>query len=565
MADEATKLTFQDVRTIAADMVASRESWLSKWSELSEFIDPKRGRFNESSPNDGKKRHSKIYNSTATFAARTLASGMFSGLTNPSRPWFVLRFEQDELQANDAAKRWLQAVERKIYAALSSEKSNFYPAVQTLYNELAVFNTAAMFHEDLPGKDGKQIFKVLTCGTYAIAEGDSGRVDMLYRELWLSAREILKKYPQTASKHTRQLVENRTPNILVKICHLVMPREAYEVGKLGTKNMPFASFYWEDGAKDDDGFLDESGFYEFPFHVVRYDTTNEEVYGRGPSEDALADVKSLQEQDKAYLVAVQQGIDPALIGPDTFKDRISRAPGAINRVASILGGAASDTYKRLFEVNLDLDHLYQAILAREDKIRRSFFNDLFFAMVDKPGMTATEVVQRTAEKLLQLGPVVERQEFELLSPVIERCFRIMERDGVLPQPPEDIMGQNIKVEYVSMMAQAQRSVAVGSLQGVVQFAGFMAGSVPEVMDRIDTDEALQQYADTVGAPLEILRSDNQVSAIREGRRQAQAEQAQAQQATEAVRAAELMSRTDLSGNNLLAASMGGGEGAGAGA
>lgn len=547
----------QDVTTIANELIEQRQTWLDKWQDLSDYIDPGRGRFTGSNANDGKKRHAKIYSSTGKTSSRTLSSGIFSGMTNPARPWFVLRFESDDLQVDDGAKRWLQAVERKLYAYLSPERSNFYPAMQSLYDELVTFGTAALYQEDRPAKDGKQNFKVLTCGTYAVSEGPDGRVDTLYRETWMTARSVVAMFGDKARLSTKQLVENNTPNKYVKVCHLVYPRKDYEINKSDNKNMPFASVYWEYGASENEGVLNESGFNEFPFHVVRWDTTNEETYGHGPGEIALNDVKTLQEMVKLRLVAVQKAVDPPLTAPDNFKDRISTRPGAINKIGGIIGGMTQDTLKPLYEARIDIDHLSQSIYELEAKIGKVFFNDLFLAVLDKQNMTATEVMQRTAEKLLQLGPVIERQEYELLGPVIERTFAILQRDGVLPPAPSGIEGASIKIEYVSMLAQTQKTVAINSLQGVFQFAGFLAGMVPDIMDRVDPDEALVQYADMVGTPLEIIRSDEDVAAIRQNRAQQQQEQAQMQKDAAAVQAAQQMSQTQLGGGSLLDAAVGG--------
>jgi hypothetical protein len=547
----------QDVQTIANELIQQRQTWIDKWQDLSDFVDPGRGRFDTGTANDGKKRHQKIYNGQGKLAARTLSAGIYSGMTNPARPWFSLQFEDDDLSNDDSGKRWLQKVERKIYMYLSSSRSNFYQAIQSLYDEQVVFNTAALYQEDRPAKDGKQLFKVLTCGTYAVSEGPDGRVDTLYREMWMSARAVVEKFGDRATLATRQLVENKTANTFVRVCHLVWPRKSYQMSKVDSLNMPWASVYWEYGASDHEGVLSESGFNEFPFHVVRWDTTGEEVYGRGPSDDALNDIKSLQEIDKAWLVGVQKAVDPPVTVTDNFKDRITTRPGGINKLGGVIGGTNQDQIKRLYDHNVDLEHIQLAMDRKIQTIGRFFFNDLFLAVLDKPGMTATEVIQRTTEKLLQLGPVIERQEYELLGPVIERTFAILQRDGQLPPAPDNIAGANIKIEYVSIMAQTQKMTAINAVQAAIQFLGYLAGMQPEIMDRFDTDEAFVKYCSMMGIPMEMVRSDDDVAAIRQQRAEQQAQQAQMQKDAAAVQAAEQMSRTQLGGGSLLDAAVGG--------
>ena len=69
-----------------------RQSWFQHWRELSDNILPRRGQFLSfaGQSDRGRKLNGKMLDSTGTLAARTLASGLMSGVTSPARPWFRL-------------------------------------------------------------------------------------------------------------------------------------------------------------------------------------------------------------------------------------------------------------------------------------------------------------------------------------------------------------------------------------------------------------------------------------------------------------------------------------------
>ena len=148
-------------------------------------------------------------------------------------------------------------------------------------------------------------------------------------------------------------------------------------------------------------------------------------------------------------------------------------------------------------------------------------------------MTAREVMERSQEKLQQLGPVVERLEFEFLSVILERVYNILERANMFPPFPDEMMadmaGEEVRIEYISPLAQAQKMSGLTAIEQLFAFAGTIAQMYPEVGDKIDALEAIDKYAQALGSPAAILRSDDEVAKMQEARRQAQA-QAQAQQA-----------------------------------
>jgi len=153
-----------------------------------------------------------------------------------------------------------------------------------------------------------------------------------------------------------------------------------------------------------------------------------------------------------------------------------------------------------------------------------------------------------------LGPVLERLNGELLDPLIDRTFAIMARRGLLPEPPEELQDVELKVEYISILAQAQRLVATAGIERLSTFVGGLAGVKPEVLDKFDADQTVDEYAQALGTPPTMIRSDIEVEKIRAGR--AEKEQmaqmaAMAEPALQASQAAKNMSETDVNGVSAL--------------
>jgi hypothetical protein len=81
-------------------------------------------------------------------------------------------------------------------------------------------------------------------------------------------------------------------------------------------------------------------------------------------------------------------------------------------------GGAGSKIESMFEVKLNLDHLLMDIQDVRTRIRASFYADMFLMLQSDVDTrkTATEVAELHEEKMLMLGPVLERLHNELLNP-----------------------------------------------------------------------------------------------------------------------------------------------------
>nr|MBP9609481.1 phage head-tail adapter protein [Laribacter sp.] len=161
------------------------------------------------------------------------------------------------------------------------------------------------------------------------------------------------------------------------------------------------------------------------------------------------------------------------------------------------------------------------------------------------------VAERHEEKLLMLGPVLERLHNEILDPLIEMTFSRMVEAGIVPPPPEELQGVDLNVEFVSMLAQAQRAIATNSVDRFVGNLGAVAGIKPEVLDKFDADRWADAYADMLGIDPELIVPGDQVALIRQQRAKAQQAQQQAAMLQMGADAAQKLGSIDTSQSSAL--------------
>ena len=506
------------LRRLAA-LEQERQSWEPHWRELASMFLPRRSRFLNAGnkANQGKKSDINLVDSTGILAARTLASGMQSGLTSPARPWFRLTLQDAEAARRGQSPVWLRAVQEVLENAFA--RSNFYDSAHMLYHELDVFGTGCMLVEE--DRETTMRCRTQTVGEYCLDTNAAGRVDTLYRRALMTARQILEAWPETCPQRIKDMADKDNGDRL-EVLHVIEPNPDHNEERKDGKSRPFISVYMlMDGQRE---VLEESGYYEFPVLAPRWDVTGDDVYGKSPAMDALGDVKMLQRMRKDGLEALAKEVNPPLLVPSTLSGQaIHGTPGAINFVSPLAQG--QQTITPMFQVRANLQSLEATVAAVQRQIREVLFNDLFLMLtnVDRQ-MTAREVAERNAEKMLLIGPVLDRLHSELFQPLVVRVFGIAVRQGLIPMPPPELQGTEMKIEFVSILAQAQKAAGVSSVQQVLSFAGGAAQMNPAVLDKLDLDGAVDQVADMLGVP-NIIRPDEAVAELRAQREQ-QAQQMQ---------------------------------------
>lgn len=518
-----------------------RSGWDTHWREMSEYFLPRSSRFMTSERNkDSKSKYNKIYDNTGTKALRTLAAGMMSGMSSPARPWFRLGTTDPDLMEFQPVKVWLSDVTTQIRGVFN--RSNTYRALHQVYEELGLFGTAASIIVD----DFRNTIRheSLTAGEYCIATDSRREVSTLYREFDMTVSQIVREFGlQNCSLSTQNLYNTGALDKWVTVLHVIEPRYDRDLTKRDALNMPWKSVYLEVGCSDKT--LRESGFAQFPAVAPRWMTIGNDVYGGSPAMEALGDCKQLQHQQLRKAKGIDYMTEPPMILPTSLMNQeVNLNPGG--RIYADNPGQTSGA-RPAFEVQLNLQHLLMDIQDVRDRINGAFYADLFLMLANdtRSGITATEVAERHEEKLLMLGPVLERLHNEMLNPLIELTFDKLLKTGQLPPPPEEMQGQDLRIEFVSTLAQAQRAVGTASVDRLLGTVGMLAQMKPDVLDKIDADQVVDAYSDMLGVDPTIIVADDQVAVVREQRAQVQQGQMAAQAAQVAADAANKLGNTPM--------------------
>lgn len=548
---------------------SDRSSFIPQYRDINDYIVPSRGRFFVTDVNRGDRRNQKIIDSSGTFSANTLASGMVSGVTSPARPWFRLGAPDPDLNDFGPVKEWTYLVAQRMnYVFL---KSNLYKTLPSCYRDNGIFGTAPISVED----DFENVIhtKSFPVGSYYLAVDEKGKVNVFVREYAMTVRNLISTFGKKDSQGNvdwsnfstmvRNCYDRGQYETWINIVHVISPNEDYVDGSPFSKQKKFSSCYYEKGylgssnqsymnTADDDKYLRESGFDYFPILGLRWLVTGEDAYGTEcPGMVSLGDIKQLQHGEKVGGKALDKMVDPPMVAPISMQ----------NSKTSILSGdiTFADTregmqgYRPAHTVNLQINHLEQKQAQVRQRISRAFYEDLFLMLSqsDRREITAREIDERHEEKLLALGPVLEQLNQDLLDPLIDITFSRMVQRGMIPPAPRELQGVPLRVEYISIMAQAQKMIGIGSLERFTGFVTPLLQLKPDVADKINFDHLVDVYGSGLSLEPGIIRPDDEVASIRQQKAQQQQHAAMAEAIPQMASAAKSLSQSDMGSDNAL--------------
>jgi len=553
----------------AGQLLSLREqAWLTKYRDLRDNISPNDGQFEGDIPHDNRRKDFRINNPQPLISAGRLAAGMASGMTSKARPWFELGAPDGVPQTADV-QRWLYSVQEVIRATLA--KSNLYNILPMVYHSQGVYGTAAMCA--LPDRQDIVRFYHYPCGTYCIDTSARNTVDTFFREYTMTPRQMVQEFGNVNVSESIRLQAERGELNDIPVRHLVEPNPDADMEKIDFRSMPWKSTYWEQSSQAGErcGVLRQGGFRNFPIMAPRWNVNGTNVYGTGPGEVALGKCRELQLLERDKMRLVQHLAQPNRTAPVSLRASgggANMVPGGINWVPdNLVGLSLQPTYVphpgALPNVRAEIDQA-------EQDIREIFFEDIFLMISQSDGqMTAYEIARRQEEKMMMLAPVVERNDDELLDPLLDQVFAILyERSlpiwqglvpgtPLIPPPPEELQGQPLRIEYISILAQAQKAVATSSVERAAQFTGMLMGAgFQDAGDKFNPDAAQDAYYTAIGAPPTILRSDDEVAAIRQARADQIAQQQAMQQGLALTKGAKELAETPTTGDTALSAILG---------
>ena len=247
-----------------------------------------------------------------------------------------------------------------------------------------------------------------------------------------------------------------------------------------------------------------------------------EKYGRGPAMSALPEVKMINQMEKVVIKGAQKTIDPPLqMSDDGTMTRPNTTPGGVNYIRP-----GSDPIKPIL-ADARVDFGFQVTDRTRNRIRECFYSDQLQLQMG-PQMTATEVERRVERQMQLLGPILARLEDEFLSPLVERVYDIMRIKGIIRDEdvPRVLSGRAFYPKFSSMIARAQKTSELATIERSITLAAPFIQADPSVLDNINGDAAVQVIARIQGLDQRMLRSAEEIQAIREQRARAMEEQRQ---------------------------------------
>lgn len=525
-------------------LLADRQPFEPEWKQVAEYIDPHAGRFLLRKPGERHKpvSRAKIINSAATRAVRTMDAGFMGGHTSKSRPWFRVTVP-GELNELPDVRAWNDDVAQAIRDVLA--KSNFYTTLPTFYHDRHLFGIGNMLAASDPAEVVRFYHRPI--GTYAVGIDERGRVDRMTWDFERTANQIKAEFGEDNLPMTvRQALANGKGDQWFAIEALIESNPDARPGMQPAKFRPYRVLYWINGADaETHGCLKQDGVYDFNVLAGRWLTGSMDVYSPSPATEALGDIKQLQYLEGEKLRIIDLMSQPPLALPEALRNKgASLNPGA--RVYVTPQQTQQPVYPIYTPDARGLQQVQQEIEEVKSRIESAFFADLFRMLdfLDDRERTAFEISERKEEKVAMLSPALESLTDEVLDPVITLVYNLMGRAGLIPEPPEALVGQPVQIEYTSMLAQAQKAAGLATIERTIGFVGQMAAATqnPAVWDKVDLDQTIDEFHDRVGGPARIVRSDEAVAEIRGQREQKARMQEMAAMAPALKQGADAMSK-----------------------
>lgn len=464
-----------------------------------------------------KRRDIDIYDTTALNMKTMLSAGLHSLLSNPGTEFFNLRPIKPDLMEVDAVALWLEQVENRMYSVFQRPRSRFSTQMHEVYGDLVGFGTGAIFVAADPKID--VLFSARPLSELFVADDNAGRIDTVMRKYRFTARQAVQEWGDNAPERCRQAIERgRGVEEEFDFLHVVI--HSSEAGNDAYGDHEWSSFDVDPDKKE---ILSRGGYHEMPYIVARWEKDSGETYGRGPSWNALAASRMAGKMKQAVLQAGQMAArPPMLMDDDGVGVPTAVRPGAIFHARA--GGQLNPPIQFLdYRGNVNI--ATELIRDERQAIQEAYHHELL-QLIRNPNMTATQVLEISAQIQRVLAPILGRIQEELIEPVIDRVYGIMLRSGMLPQPPREVEGQELRIEYISPVARAQKEGDLKAVGDMVSFIGQIAQMDQDVMKIPNLDAIVRFIAKNRGVPPSLVHTQEEVQQMKEAEREAVAQEQQ---------------------------------------
>lgn len=502
-----------------SQMVDTRANWENFWQEVADHSLAIRD-FTTSMVTEGRRKDRRIYDASSSDAHGRLSSALQNILTNAMTKWFFLSVENEDLLEDEEVQRWLADAELRMYAEFNSKGANFAPAMSGTYQDIVGFGTSIHFVDDVPGLGTVHSSRPIS--ECFVSQNSNNKIDTVYRRFWFTAAQAADKWGERVSDGVKSDLEQNQFETKREYIHAVQPNPDWDPRAIGVDRFPWSSHYVQ---VENRHVLEVSGYPEFPYMVPRWLVDNGETYGRSPAMNALPTQKNLNVVIRDWMIAIQKDLSPPMmVADDGVISQLRLDPNAVNVIRA---GAHNIDPIRPILSGSNLTATDAEIQRLQSEVRKIMHQDIL-ELTDNPGMTATHVIELTNRAQQWIGPMLDRIRIELLEPMVDRVFNVMQRAGMFLEPPEVLKGQPVVINYVGPAARAQTAADVQAVVSVVNQMIEWSQIETDLTAELNLPRALRHVAKGGGAPPDIFNSKRVKELILEQRRAAQAAQQQAE-------------------------------------
>jgi hypothetical protein len=529
-----------------ATMKQVRQSYEAQWNDIVDLVLPRHGGFGRTQDemNKGRERSQKIFDATTALALRNFTAAMDSMITPHTQVWHRLSVSDESLGELDSVKAYLEAVVKILFAVRYRWKAGFAPNIGSAYKSMGAFGQGGMMIEHVVGRGIR--YRNIPLSRMYFAENEGGAIDKTHVCWTLTARQAARRFGRNALSSSMQMILESDPEKTFEFRHVVKPREDYDTRKLDSLNMPFASYWLDEGGQT---IIQRSGFRTFPFAIGRFDLSSDETYAGSPAMDSLPDVRMVNDMAKTNIKGAQKMVDPPLlISEDGALEGFDLRSGSLN-----WGGLDNKGQEMVKAMQMGQQAQIGIEFAKEtrESINQSFYVTLFQILVDSGDMTATEVMQRAQEKGILLAPTMGRVQNDMLGSLIEREIDICAEAGQFPpMSPEMIQaGATVDIQYDSPLNRAMRAGEGTAILQWLQQVGAVAQFDQRAMRVVNGEEIVRLLADIGSVPTKALLTRDAMSAQDDQMAQQQQMQQILAAAPVAAGAAKDLSEANLNSQN----------------
>jgi len=523
------------------ELLEVKDRYEDRDSDIARYVNPRRGLIRDSQRYDdrGEARGKQSYTGEPAAALGIWADGMQGHMVSQSLKWFKSAIGDQAINRIDEVQAYLQEYDEAMYGEFN--RSNFYSILGEWFRDAGSIGTATLYTEEDIGR-GVCVHIPIHPREVFISEDRYGNVDVVFRKFFLTAKQAVQKFG--TSKLAKVIIDNaeKHPEKRHEFIHATFPNTDRQFGSLLSVDKPVSSVYLQEkGNPGEDDIVQQSGYDINPYAVWRLRKNSDEIYGYSPAADGMVSIKKLQQMSKNLLKASHMAVSPPLNIPEHMRGHTRIEPDGHNYFER--GGDKASV------INTGIN--YPIAIDREDKLENllnSIYRVDFFLVLARAEreMTATEIMERQAEKAVLLGPQVDRLEQEGLAKVFDVVSDIADKAGRLPEPPQVLIdaleeakaegrkSASIDIQYTGPLAQAQRQLFhMRPIKNGLNELAQAAVVFPEVLDRIDPDRLAEQILDSTDFPQSIMRTDAELKEKRDQQALERA-QMQAQQTAQGV-------------------------------